>query len=185
MIARFDWSALKRTATVGGALLTLLLSAEVSAATFTVTSFGEGSDAIPGDGVAEIQPGTGITTFHAAIEEANAFPGPDTIRINLPFNAICGDCKVPCIVRLTYERPLPPVNDPTAGTYIDFSGVTFFNGRRMKPALGPEGFNAGLVLLSAGNTVTSITMDAFPGDGIVISGPAASGNTIVGVILGV
>ncbi len=149
------------------------------AAIFTVNSFGEQSDAVPGDGVAEIQPGTGITTFHAAIEEANAFPGPDTISFGLDLNFTC-ECNSPdpCRVEVKYTRPLPPLNDPTAGTTIQLESIYYFSGVNIDPELGEPGYNAALVILSAGNTVRNFNALGFPQDGIHISGPDASGNTL-------
>ncbi|MBA7659247.1 hypothetical protein ES703_67221 [subsurface metagenome] len=52
--------------------------------TFTVNSTDDATDVNPGDGVAETAPGNGICTLRAAIQEANALAGPDTI--NLPAN---------------------------------------------------------------------------------------------------
>ncbi|MBL7648259.1 MAG: DUF5011 domain-containing protein [Candidatus Hydrogenedentes bacterium] len=151
----------------------------VHAANFLVNSPGEQSDAVPGDGVAEIQPGTGITTFHAAIEEANAFPGPDTISFGLDLNFSCEcDSPAPCRVELKYTRPLPPLNDPTAGTTIQLESIYYFSGVNIDPELGEPGYNAALVILSAGNIVRNFNALGFPQDGINISGPDASGNTL-------
>ena len=46
---------------------------------FIVTSFGDGADANPGDGVA--QTATGETTLRAAVQEANALPAEDQILL--------------------------------------------------------------------------------------------------------
>lgn len=48
----------------------------------TVTTVSEGSDQTPGDGVCATS--LGDCTLRAAIEEANALPGMDTINFNLP-----------------------------------------------------------------------------------------------------
>jgi CSLREA domain-containing protein len=55
----------------------------VQAATFTVTTNADGTDASPGDGVCETAPGNGVCTLRAAIEEANAnvFGSHDTIHL--------------------------------------------------------------------------------------------------------
>jgi CSLREA domain-containing protein len=55
----------------------------VQAATFTVTTNVDGTDASPGDGVCETAPGNGVCTLRAAIEEANAnlFGSHDTIHL--------------------------------------------------------------------------------------------------------
>ena len=48
---------------------------------FTVTSAFDFPDANPGDGICETVTGTGICTLRAAIQEANADPGTDTILL--------------------------------------------------------------------------------------------------------
>lgn len=55
----------------------------VRAATFTVTTTADGTDASPGNGVCETAPGNGVCTLRAAIEEANAnvFASHDTIYL--------------------------------------------------------------------------------------------------------
>lgn len=61
------------------ALSAALLCASVSAAVFTVNNTGDASDADPGDGICAT---TGnVCTLRAAIEEANALAGSDTINI--------------------------------------------------------------------------------------------------------
>ena len=57
----------------------LLLAGTGHAATFTVDSLDDGHDAVPGDGVCAGP--EGACTLRAAIEEANAFPGLDTIQL--------------------------------------------------------------------------------------------------------
>ena len=49
---------------------------------FTVTSEGDGGDINPGNGVCD--DGTGNCTLRAAIEEANAIAGKDTIKFGIP-----------------------------------------------------------------------------------------------------
>jgi CSLREA domain-containing protein len=69
-------------------LIALLVPAQ--AATFTVNSTGDASDAKPGSGICGTLPGasktdpdTGPCTLRAAIQEANAFAGTDIIQFNL------------------------------------------------------------------------------------------------------
>ena len=54
----------------------------VSAATFTVNSTADAPDANAGDGICVAM--AGDCTLQAAIEEANAFPGTDTITFDIP-----------------------------------------------------------------------------------------------------
>src|SRR5438132_4947896 len=56
-----------------------LILADAEAATFTVNSPADVPDAHPGDGMCETAPGNGVCTLRAAIQEANALPGADTI----------------------------------------------------------------------------------------------------------
>lgn len=69
---------------VGGVLLVLMLSLffpsqTVQAASFTVNSSGDAGDQNPGDGVCRTA--AGECTLRAAVDEANAAPGPHTITI--------------------------------------------------------------------------------------------------------
>ncbi len=52
--------------------------------TFTVNSTADGADANPGDGVCETAAGNATCTLRAAIQEANAHAGADTIAFNIP-----------------------------------------------------------------------------------------------------
>jgi CSLREA domain-containing protein len=62
------------------ALLALLLAGRaVSAATFNVNSAVDAVDAVPGDGVCATAGGQ--CTLRAAVQEANALPGADTISL--------------------------------------------------------------------------------------------------------
>jgi titin len=76
------------------------------AATHTVDSTGDGSDANPGDGVCETAAGNGVCTLRAAIEEANALTGPDTIYFEDSVGVI-----------MPYSS-LPALNDTSGGTTI-------------------------------------------------------------------
>jgi CSLREA domain-containing protein len=62
-------------------LLFVCLAAAAEAATFTVTSPGDDSDANPGDGLCD--DGVGACTLRAAIEEANALAGADRVAFAL------------------------------------------------------------------------------------------------------
>jgi CSLREA domain-containing protein len=68
------------------ALLSLLFTSFAAAETnegqtFTVTATTDVVDALPGDGVCETAPGNGMCTLRAAIMEANALIGADTILL--------------------------------------------------------------------------------------------------------
>ncbi len=59
--------------------LGLLSCAVVHAATFTVNSTADATDSYPGNGVCETAPGNAICTLRAAVQEANATGGTNTI----------------------------------------------------------------------------------------------------------
>lgn len=63
-------------------ILAICFSAEVaSAQTITVNTTADATDANPGDGKCETTPGNGVCTLRAAIQEANATAGPNTIVV--------------------------------------------------------------------------------------------------------
>jgi hypothetical protein len=49
----------------------------------SVLSAGDGVDANPGDGVCETATGNGVCTLRAALQEANALPGQNTVTVNV------------------------------------------------------------------------------------------------------
>ena len=53
----------------------------INAANFTVNSTADAQDAAAGNGVCETAIGNGVCTLRAAITEANALPGDDTITL--------------------------------------------------------------------------------------------------------
>ena len=63
---------------VSVAIAALALASVAGAATFVVSSTVDSVDVAPGDGVCADS--LGLCTLRAAIQEANAFPGADTIR---------------------------------------------------------------------------------------------------------
>ena len=62
-------------------LFGVFLSAPAQAAVFTVNSPADAVDANPGNGVCETASGNGVCTLRAAIQEANALAGADTITL--------------------------------------------------------------------------------------------------------
>jgi len=50
-------------------------------ASMVVTTTIDGTDALPGDGACETAPGSGVCTLRAAVMEADALPGPDTMTL--------------------------------------------------------------------------------------------------------
>ena len=81
---------LRRTATILGLLALIALGGfspgpVAGASTFTVNSTADAVDAVPGDGICDTVVGPPvICTLRAAIEEANALAGADTIAFDIP-----------------------------------------------------------------------------------------------------
>src|SRR5438874_11459483 len=79
----------------------ITLQAAPASAFITVTSNGNESDVVPGDGICGIVltggKSSGPCTLRAAIEEANAHAGPDIITFNTPAsdaNCASGVCTI-------------------------------------------------------------------------------------------
>ncbi len=121
---------LRKTRALAG-LLALLLGAAAQAATFNVTTTLDRADANPGDGICATD--TGVCTLRAAIQEANALPGPDVInlqvqstyRIRLRGNgeddAATGDLDIRDDLSIIGSNPASPgstVIDGSRGLYL-------------------------------------------------------------------
>ncbi len=161
----------KRGIAVAAATLVWVLAAGTSpAAEFTVNVITDAPDANPGDGACEATPGLGDCTLRAALQEANALPGPDTVRVPaLPSPYVLsvegrgddtgatGDLDVSESLSLLgggaagtvvdaagIDRVLH-VRDPgTGGVEVRIEGLTLRNGF----ASGPEDDNGGGLLVS-------------------------------------
>jgi CSLREA domain-containing protein len=142
-----------------------------AATTFTVTSIGDGADNNPGNGVCD--DGTGLCTLRAAIQEANAAAGTDTINfafagnnlitLNTQLPSFSGNISIagPGSSQLTIQRS-SAVGTPIfqvfsfAGINGNFnnsvSGLTISNGN----ATGPFSSNSGGggIYSSSGSTLT-------------------------------
>ncbi|MEX0682627.1 MAG: dockerin type I domain-containing protein [Dehalococcoidia bacterium] len=82
------------------------------AATSTVNSTGDGGDVVAGDGVCETAT-AGECTLRAAIEEANAFAGTDTIAFNIDSTLDVGcDGLANGVCTITPASALPAITDP-------------------------------------------------------------------------
>jgi CSLREA domain-containing protein len=150
-------------------LFGVFLSAPAQAAVFTVNSPADAVDANPGNGVCETAPGNGVCTLRAAIQEANALAGADTIT--LPPNSYLlnvvtelgitdsltitgGGAPTTVIDGNKSVRPNGRVLAIGSGITVSISGVTIRNG-----GTGGGGggiFNAGTLTLTnstvSGNT---------------------------------
>ncbi|HEV7734001.1 MAG TPA: CSLREA domain-containing protein [Candidatus Binatia bacterium] len=143
----------------------LAAAAPLAAATFTVTSTGDGADASTADGTCA--DAGGACTLRAAIQQANAAVGSDTIAF-----AIAGS---PVIAP---TRSLPPVS----GT-VTIDGTTQPGGRVTLDGVGAGPNASGLVLQGPGSTVQGLAVGRFAKNGIMIFG--ANGSSIANTFAGI
>jgi hypothetical protein len=150
--------------------------------TLTVDDAGDAGDADAGNGTCATSAGS--CTLRAAIEEADARDGADTIRFALPGTGVR-------TIQLT--AALPVINDtsgPTtidgytqAGSSVNTSSTTSTAALRVQlRGAGSNGFD-GLSIWSAGNTVRGLALFNFR-RAITIFGRGADGNRIVGNFVG-
>jgi titin len=103
--------ALLVVAVVLGACVVLAAAAgaPASGTTFVVNSSGDTPDAHPGDGACADS--GGHCSLHAAIMEANALPGTQTITFNLP-TSTCGSTQCPQQIDESAYPGLPKITQP-------------------------------------------------------------------------
>ncbi|MEW5796840.1 MAG: FlgD immunoglobulin-like domain containing protein [Candidatus Zixiibacteriota bacterium] len=142
-----------RLAYVIGSLWLLLAVGTVSASTFVVNTSADSHDAVPGDGLANknADADSVVCSLRAAIEEANALAGPDTILV--PFE----------IGPIMLSLGTLTVRDN--GTVI--SGV---GGRAVVDGISNPINHATLVIDSDSNSVTGLHLRRAHGDALVIFG---------------
>jgi titin len=165
------------------------------AATLTVDSLGDTSDAVPGDGVCD--DGTGACTLRAAIQEANADLGADTIGFGVAGTISSGSSlgiTAPVVVDGTTApgyiaggRPVVEVSG--SGSGLGFQMAPGVSGIELR-ALAINGFathvqmdgDAGLVADSHIGTDPSGTTDEGPAYsyGVIVRG---TGNTVAGSLI--
>jgi uncharacterized protein (TIGR03437 family) len=144
------------------------------AATFTVNSTSDAADLQPGDGVCAApagQAGGQVCTLRAAIQEANALTGADTIV----FSIGTGQQSI------TVGTPLPAITQPLT---IDGRTQPGFVGAPLILLRSPSGdisVGAGLTIATNNSTVRGLIINGFRGPGIQITG---SSNIIEGNFVG-
>jgi CSLREA domain-containing protein len=162
------------------AAVVLAISASSSAAplTLVVNSVGNAVDASPGNGVCEVAPGNGICTLRAAIQEANASAGHDTIKFNIGGG---GNATI------APPSPLPAVTDPAT---VDATTQPGYAG---SPLIQLDGHTAlgsfnGFTLTAGSSVIRGFAIEYWGagllnvGSGIKITG--SGGNHIVGNYIG-
>ncbi len=149
---------------------------------FTVNSTADTTDSNIGDGVCRTS--AAVCTLRAAIAEANAHQGPDTIRFNISGTGV---------KQIQLGSQLPMLNDMTGGTTIDGytqTGATPNTDElRSNAALrvqirgnGPSAFNS-IVLSSPGNIIRGLALFNTMA-GVYLTGPGATENVIAGNFIG-
>ena len=187
---KLTWS--KKTRALAAGLLVAGMMAALSlmpapsahaATTFTVNSTGDGGDLIQGDGGCDAGGPVGSQcTLRAAIQEANATAGADTIIFNIP-----GTTGVKTI---TPASPLPQITEQ-----VNIDGYTQTGAHPNQKAIGNDaalkivlnGTNAsgnGLTISNSSNSVIKgLVINRFGGNGIFIFGDSV-GNRIEGNYIG-
>ena len=126
---------------------------------------------------------SGAFTLRYAINQANSNPGADTITFNLLGCAsVCTISPLTALPALSaggttidgYTQPgsAPATDEEPATILVELDGS-------LTPAI------YGLGITSAGNTIQGLAITRFKGNGIAISGAAATGNVIAGNHIGV
>ncbi len=152
--------------------------------TLTVDSVGDGGDTDPGDGTCD--DGNGNCTLRAAIEEANALPGTQTVAFG-----ILGDGPH----TIQPQSGLPAITDPTiidGYTQLGASPNNKGPDQRTNAVLvveldgsnAGENFVHGLLINAPDSVVRGLAINRFSGNGIAIFGAGATGNRVEGNFLG-
>ncbi|GAB4320941.1 MAG: hypothetical protein Kow0059_15410 [Candidatus Sumerlaeia bacterium] len=111
-------------------------------------------------------------TLRAAIQQANATPGPDQIHFNLPTGIN------PILPTLIVFSPLPAITDSVS---LDASTQPIFQRVELNGMLAGSGAN-GFVIRTTDCTVRNFIINRFNGHGILLDG--GGGHTIAGNLIG-
>lgn len=175
----------------------VLATARVSAAAFVVNNDGDATDAVTGNGICETVVGNGVCTLRAAVAEANALAGDDTITIAADVHLILvnGQITISSNIGITGDGAdvLTLQNVAPTGATARIFEVTALNVASitgMKITGGNVGGNLGGGVLNFGSlTVTRCHItgnQAISGGGIrsegttVVIDSTISDNTVVG-----
>ena len=158
--------------TITGVLLIALVAGGVTPAyaeTFTVNSTGDSADSNTGDGICD--DGAGNCTLRAAMDQANATPGADTIEFSI-------DSGVQTITPLS---PLPIIGDPVTidgTTQPGFLGTPIIELNGILAGAGVDG----LRITAGSSTVRGLVINRFGGEGIELQ--LTGGNKVEGNYIG-
>ena len=144
-------------------------TARAAGSVFTVNSTGDGADNNTADNVCD--DGTSHCTLRAAIQQANATPGPGIINFQIGSG--------PQTIRPTQRLP-----ELTGPVVIDGAMQPGYAGApiiELDGSLAPDG--SGLVLLGGDSIVRGLVINSFFGTGIFIGG-TKGGNRVEGCYIG-
>lgn len=147
-------------------------------ATFTVDSLLDTADAAPGDGICNT--GAGICTLRAAIQEANAFAGTDTINFSVSGTIILGSVLPAITQQVNITGTTSGVlNQPTVA--IDANDLTVgVNFSSTASSTSSNSIISGLAIRNADGGTSGCGILIQPG----VGGLAVSGVVITGCWLG-
>jgi len=153
-------------------------TASAAPLTFTVNVTGDGQDANPGDGICAT--GTGNCSLRAAIQEANANAGKDTINFNIPGAGVHTITPGSLLPDITSAVVIDGYSQP--GT----SANTLMNGDNAVLLIELNGSATtnvnGLTIKAANSTVQGLVINRFGTAGIEVN--IGQGNTIQGNFIG-
>jgi titin len=136
-----------------------------AAATFTVNSTGDGADSNLNDGVCD--DGTGHCTLRAAIQQANATPGTDTINFNIGSGGL---------QTITLATTPPDVTDPVV---IDGTTQPGYSGAPLIEILGADNaqppISWALHITAGSSTVRGLAIGRVSVTGILLGGFGSGG----------
>jgi CSLREA domain-containing protein len=123
-----------------------------------VNTAGDSNDALPGDGLC--QTASGDCTLRAALVEANALPGVETIAFNIPGAG-------PHLIRP--ESPLPRI---TEAVILDGTTQPGYEGRPVIELAGSQAGQqaSGLTITASDSLVRGLAIHSFDRSGIHLSG---------------
>ncbi len=167
-------------------LFELVLTAKPAhAATFTVNRIFDDSDMNPGDGSCDTNPKDPVTwcTLRAAIQEANATPGADTINFAIEQTGV---------QTIEPNSPLPIITDPVTidgYTQPGASANTLAEGNNADLKIQLNGIDAGanvsgLEIRASNSTIKGLVINRFSSHGVIIRGSGVTGNFIEGNFIG-
>lgn len=163
---------------VVAALLSLCVALPSLAATFTVNDVSDAGDAVPGDGICATA--GGVCTLRAAMEEANALAGADTILFNVGGGGAVTIAPAAALPFLTGTTHIDGYSQPGSSANTLATGNDAVVNVRLDG--GNTVTNAVFFLGAPGSSVRGLAVTRFTATGITVNG--SSGTTVAGNLVG-